>query len=126
MVAATSIVFFDDLAQHEYEGVFYDFHNDYSCEKITYIEGVLSLFLKNVVSRISLSLRFLGATVIKMDLFNIKYVNGLTLDSLYRGRFEFNGSLIEESQKGEGYFYLEFYEGQRIEFWAISLEIVNG
>jgi hypothetical protein len=41
-----------------------------------------------------------------------------TLDTLYRGRVESNGELIEISEDGKSYFYLEFYEGQRIEFWA--------
>jgi len=48
----------------------------------------------------------------------IKETEGFTIDTLYRGRFETKGKLKELSDDRRGYFYLEFYEGQKIEFWA--------
>jgi hypothetical protein len=41
----------------------------------------------------------------------------LTIDNLYKGKAEVEGGLIE-FQNNRGYFYLEFYEGQKIEFWS--------
>lgn len=46
----------------------------------------------------------------------------LTIDNLYRGKFEIDGALTE-FENNRGYFYLEFYEGQKIEFWSESLSI---
>lgn len=46
----------------------------------------------------------------------------LTIDNLFRGKFEIDGALTE-FENNRGYFYLEFYEGQKIEFWSESLSI---
>ena len=47
-----------------------------------------------------------------------KETEGFDIDTLYRGRFEMGGKLEEFSNDSRGYFYLELYEGQKIEFWA--------
>ena len=71
-----------------------------------------------------MSLKFTDVNITTIDFFNLKEVEGLTIDTLYRGRAELDGELIEVSEDGKGYFYLEFYEGQKLEFWAkyISVE----
>lgn len=123
MIEATSIDFFKNLAQSEYNNKYYDFHNDFHCEKIVYLDGTLSIVLKSLISEDFLSLKFLEVQPTVIDFFNLKEVQGLTLDNLYRGRIEINGDLIEVSEEGKGYFYLEFYEGQKMEFWAKSINL---
>jgi len=123
MINATSIEFFKNLTQYDYDNRYYDFHNDYSCEKLSYSDGVLLFLFKSLIGDIFLSLKFTGVKIITLNFFNVKDVENLTLDNLYRGRVELNGELIEVSEDGKGYFYLEFYEGQKLEFWANGISI---
>jgi hypothetical protein len=118
MLAAISIELFKNIAQYDFDNQYYDFHNDYSCQKLSYSNGVLSILFKSLLDGVLLSLKFTNVEIAILYFFNIKEVENLTLDSLYRGRVEFNGNLIESSKYGKGYFYLEFYEGQKLEFWA--------
>lgn len=123
MKAATSIEFFKNLAQYDYDNGFYDFHNDYNCEKLSFSDGILLILFKSLADGILLSLKFTEVKIITLDFFNVKDIENLTLDNLYRGRYELNGVLIELSEDGKGYFYLEFYEGQKLEFWAKSVDV---
>jgi hypothetical protein len=41
-----------------------------------------------------------------------------TVDSLYRGRFEKDGTLFEYLPTGEAYFYIDFVEGNAFEFFS--------
>src|SRR5688500_17918871 len=110
MIAARSLEFFKNLAQHDYNNRYYDFHNDYNCEKISYSEGILLIILKKMVDGVLLSLKFTNVKIATISFSNVKEVEGLTIDTLYRGRAELNGELIEVSEDGRAYFYLEFYE----------------
>ena len=44
-------------------------------------------------------------------------IDGLTMDTFYRGRYEDSGSLAEYLQD-KGYYYLEFYEDYSIELFS--------
>jgi hypothetical protein len=123
MIDATSIEFFKNLTQHDYDNRYYDFHNDYNCEKLSYSDGILLILFRSLVSGVLLSLKFTEVKITTLDFFNVKETKNLTLDNLYRGRFELNGDLIETSKDGKGYFYLELYEGQKLEFWAKDISI---
>lgn len=123
MIAAISIEFFKNLAQSDYDSRYYDFHNEYGCEKLSYSNGILLILFKSLIDGVLLSLKFTDVKIITLNFFNVKEVENLTLDNLYRGRGELNGDLIEISEDGKGYFYLEFYEGQKLEFWAKDMGI---
>jgi len=123
MKLATSIEFIKNLVQYDYNNHYYDFHNDYSCEKISYSDSILLIVFKSLIDGLFLSLKFTEVKITTVDFFNVKEIEGLTLDNFYRGRVELNGELIEVSENGRGYFYLEFYEGQKMEFWAKDIGI---
>ncbi|MBL7812920.1 MAG: hypothetical protein JNL57_11900 [Bacteroidetes bacterium] len=123
MIAATSLELFKNLAQYDYNNQYYDFHNDFNCEKIYYSEGTLLIILKKLLGEVLLSLKFTNVKITTIAFSNVKEVEGLTIDTLYRGKAELNGELIEVSEDGEGYFYLEFYEGQKLEFWAKDIGV---
>ncbi|MDO5615795.1 MAG: hypothetical protein Q4G16_06370 [Cruoricaptor ignavus] len=123
MKSAISIEFIKNLAQYDYNNNYYDFHNDYSCEKIFYSDSILLIFFKNLIDGFLLSLKFTEVEITTIDFFNVNEIEGLTLDNLYRGRTQLNGDLIEVSEDGKGYFYLEFYEGQKLEFWAKDISV---
>ncbi len=126
MVIATSIEFFKNLAQYDYDGKYYDLHNDYDCEKIFLKEEILSLCLKkNSMESMVIFLKFTDVEMTMMNFFNFNEVKNLTIDNIYRGRFEIDGQLNEVSSNGKAYFYVDFYEGQSLEFWAKSVEMKN-
>ena len=125
MISATSIEILKSLTQCDYNTHFYDFHNDYSCEKLCYSEGELLILFKSLIDDISVSLKFTDVKISTFTFFNVKEAENLTLDTLYRGRAELEGELIEMSEDGRGYFYLEFYEGQKLEFWAKSIVLAQ-
>jgi len=118
MIASISIELFKNLAQYYYDNQYYDFHNDYSCKKIFYSNGLLTFQFKSLIEDIWVALTFLEVNVVMLNFFNINRIKDLTLDNLYRGRTEINGELVETAGNGKCYFYLEFYEGQKMEFWA--------
>lgn len=124
MIIAKTIEFFKDLSQYSYDGQYYDLHNNYDCQKISFINGVLLVEFINIVDGALLSLKFTDVKITKALLFNSRNVEGsTTIDNIYRGRMEMDGELIDVSKDGRAYFYLEFYEGQVFEFWAQSVGI---
>lgn len=121
MVNAITFEILKDLLQVEYQNKYYDIHNDYTCERISYLEKKLFLFLKRIDGSNRLIILFNQVDLAVFDTYLME--DNCTIDSFYRGRAFMNGVLIEVTEDGRGYFYLEFYEGQKIEFWAKSLEI---
>jgi len=73
----------------------------------------------------SVLLKFTGVSIENLDFFNFKDFNNLTLDTLYRGRVVDGNRVIEISNYNQGYFYLEFYEGPKLEFWANAVELIT-
>lgn len=122
MIAATQIELIKNLAQYEFDNKYYDFHNNYNCEKILYTNNTFSLFFKSVINSTQPIIEFDDVNVSVIE-FGKQVGKELTLDLLYRGRYESNGELIELSNDGKGYFYLEFYEGCKFEFWAKGISI---
>jgi hypothetical protein len=125
MTTAISIELLKNLAQYDYNNKYYDFHNDYNHIKMSYSSNILLISFRHFRSGEIVSLKFIDVEIVNIDFFNVKEVDSLTLDNLYRGRVELNGNLIEASNNGKGYFYLEFYEGQKMEFWAEYIDVVD-
>jgi hypothetical protein len=123
MLAINTIEFIKDLVQLEYEGTYYDFHNGHDCENILYEKSQLTLVFKNKLNNTIIHYRFLDVIITKMFFFNVENTSGLTLISLYRGRTEVNNELVDSLNGELSYMYLEFDEGQNLEFWSSYLEI---
>ncbi|HTN18147.1 MAG TPA: hypothetical protein VL092_10725 [Chitinophagaceae bacterium] len=126
MMLAHTLELFRNLVQYEYNGKYYDLHNEYECDKIIFLNGVLLFRLRCISDSSFLLLKFTDVKIVQFDFFNIQNAKGLTLDNLYRGRAESKEHLIEISEDNMGYFYLEFYEGQKIEFWAKGVDMEKG
>lgn len=123
---ASKIELFKNLAQFEFDQDYYDFHNDFNCTRVSFINNCIELLLKHTIGNEEVFLKFLNAEIKKL---NFEYNNekgGLTIDNLYRGRFEVEGDLHEFNSNQKSFYYLEFYEGQTIEFFCESIEIVKG
>ncbi len=106
-----------------------DLHNDYKCENIAYDFSKQTLKC-DFKGESNVRLEFNGAIVKQMNLILKRTEDSSTLNSFYRGRFEENGTLLEYSKDGKGYYYLEFEDGDSLELHAtkviLSVNNVSG
>ncbi len=123
MIEGKSIELLRNLSQYEYAKEYYDFHNDYDFQKLYLENDIMRLIFIHITNRYLISLNFKGVEITKALFFNVSNIEYLTVDSLYRGRVEVNGQLLEFSSNDKTYYYLEFYEGQKLEFWAESISV---
>jgi hypothetical protein len=117
---------FENLAQYEFDGILYDLHNDYYCERISFSDEEIKLEMISLNKVKKIFLTFSDARVVKFDVYFLKESKAITLDTLYRGRYELDGNLHEFDKRNLSYYYLEFYEGQKFEFYCgvIHFELV--
>lgn len=105
--------------------MYWDLHNDFDCLGIELSTGRIGLRFRSVSDRgFFLTMEFLDVDIACLRLAFDTPIAALTLDNLYRGRFEINDHLIEYDEQGRGYFYLEFYEGPTFELWATSVSVI--
>lgn len=118
--------FFSNLYDFDYDGNHYDLHNFYSCHKIAYSESddkELSLFFKSDVTYLGIKILFTEVDIVKFNLTLNEVCDNMTIDSLYRGRFQEDKSLLELSKDGKAYIYADFLEGYSLEFFSKSMQI---
>jgi len=124
MIKSENIILLENLSQYDYDNKYYDFHNDYDCIKILFDDSeFLVLVFKNISSKEIVHLTFKNVSVTKIDFFNFNKVENLTIDNLYRGMGKIRNEFVEFGIEKRGYFYLEFDEGQKMEFWSCGLEV---
>ena len=124
MIQSKDIELFKNLSQGEYCGKYIDFHNDFYCIKIVLLKDrLLVLLFKRILDKKVIRISFTDVSIERMEFFNFSEVENLTIDNLYRGKVEKEGELLEFKNRNSGYFYLEFDEGQKLEFWSIGLTV---
>lgn len=125
MLTAEEIEFFKNLSEWDFDqGNYWDLHNDFDCVGVELAAGVLNLRFRALAEKTpSLNLEFDDAEITVANLSTDKSFSALTLDNLYRGRFQVDDRLIDVDNRGRGYFYLEFYEGPRLEFWSKTVNM---
>lgn len=124
MIQVKTIALFENLSQYDFESQYYDLHNDFCCVRILLNgDDALVIVFESVIDKSLVMLRFQDVVLEKFEYFNSQEVENLTIDNLYRGRVEIDGKLKEFSDDGKGYFYLEFDEGQKMEFWSKGLTV---
>ena len=124
MIKAKDIEIFKNISQEEYGGRYYDFHNDFDCVKISMAKKELMLDLKSVLNKQIVKICFLNVSIVMFDFFNLNNEIELTIDNLYRGKTVVNGNLVEFENHVNGYFYLDFVDGQKVEFWSTGLCVI--
>lgn len=121
-IDSKNIFLFKNLSEFDYENLNLDLHNDFNCIKIMLNQNILNFLFQNISNKDIISFSFQNAEITVLE-FDFSYSTELlTIDNLYRGRFEKNNKLIE-FENNKGYFYLEFYDGQKVEFWSDKLLI---
>lgn len=123
MIELKNVELFKDLTTIEQNGIVLDLHNDFTCAIVDYDKNEKLLhigFISNIDGG-KICLRFEGVTIVKLNLIFNKIKDKSTINILYRGRFEIDGSLFEYSKLQESYFYMEFEEGDSFEFFTEKL-----
>jgi hypothetical protein len=106
----------------------YDLHNEYNCFAITYDSNFNALLIafdpvnKNLLEA-KICLSFEEVSIVKFELTLPNSKDSVTINSFYRGRFEKNGELFEYSAKNQGYFYVEFENGSKFEFFSRGFQL---
>lgn len=121
-IKSDKIELFQDLSQIDFDSSNFDLHNDFDCSKVMFQNNILILVFQNIINKFLISISFQKTTVTFFEFDFTGAMKNLTIDNLYRGKYEIDGTLIE-FKNNRGYYYLEFYEGQKIEFWSESISI---
>jgi uncharacterized protein YpmB len=116
---------FKSLLEIDIDNIHFDLHNDYECYSILFSKDhELTLSLKSSDKEVKLV--FKGVILNYMSL-NLADVNKdiTTIDSIYRGRYEDSNILREVTDCSRNYYYIEFYSGYTIEFFARAVFFVT-
>lgn len=125
MIKVSHIELFKSLLDLEVGDKFIDLHNDFNCTEINFSKEDQSLIFVFFDHNHSSSLRLVFQQVILVK-FNLNFEldkKYIILDNFYRGRFESNNELHDLSEEGKGYMYVEFCEGQSLEFYCKEFEV---
>ncbi|MEN0053129.1 MAG: hypothetical protein AAGC65_05650 [Mucilaginibacter sp.] len=122
---------FQNLIELKDYDLYIDLHNDYYCCLIEYSNILQTIKINFNRSSIlndigSVVIIFSGAEIAKIDfLLDSSIQMKLTLDTLYRGRFEIDSELYEYRDKNKAYYYIDFYEeNHSMEIFAEALRII--
>jgi hypothetical protein len=124
----TEAELFKNLIEIQDVGIYIDLHNDYSCSRLLYDPAqsgdLLIEFLligsEKPFKKVEIVFGDVRVTKMSLQLFDGIHIN-LTIDNMYRGRFQLGDALYEYSNSGRSYYYVDFYEGYAIELFARSL-----
>jgi uncharacterized protein YpmB len=116
---------FKSLLEIDIDDVHFDLHNDYDCYSILFSKDhELILSLKSSDKEVKLVFKdaivnymFLNLTDVNKDI--------TTIDNIYRGRYEDSNVLREVTDDSRNYYYIEFYSGYAIEFFARAVFFVT-
>ena len=117
------IKLFKNLSQFDLGDIYYDFHNDFNCIKMLFENDFLVFHFKNIAEDYIVLMEFYYVALAKFEFDNFQEMRDLSIDNLYRGCFETEGNLFEFDPNGKSYFYLEFYTGQKMDFWCESIAV---
>jgi len=85
---AQNIELFKNLSEYDLGGEYFDFHNEFNCIKITFENNFLTLFFEKKDDRLLILMKFDNVVLEKVEFDHFSEMQDLTIDSLYRGRFE--------------------------------------
>jgi hypothetical protein len=85
VIPASSIELFKNLAQYEFEGKFYDLHNEYDFVKLSIVDTILLIIFRAVSNDELFAIKFINVVLTRMEFYNIANARHLTLDNSYRG-----------------------------------------
>lgn len=115
---------FKNLSEIQIGNIHVDLHNNYDCYQINYSKETheLKLSFKTSMEQIQsithLDIIFENVVINSMsfDLGDVKDM--MTIDNLYRGKYQEKDKLKEFTEDGKAYYYLEFYRGYTFELFA--------
>lgn len=123
MKSISEIHILSDLSVLTGQSGYTDFHNDCCSQRFRLM---VSLHFEKLDRTLNLVLRFWNVEMTKVDcLSDIDRAMIASIDTLYRGRYEKDGKLIDLSGDGKGYFYLDFVEGLSMEILASGISFTE-
>lgn len=128
MIELINIELFKDFTFLELEIGSFDLHNEYECSSVSLSEvdnSLKILFEPDAKDSDKICLVFKKASIKKFDFFLKRTTDSSTINSVYRGRFETELGLQEYSASGEGYYYIEFEQGDKIELLAEKVIVLQ-
>jgi len=117
MNTAQTIEYLKDVSQYEYNGTYYDLHNDYDCVNLLLDNSIFTLTFRKIDDNTIVTLNFTDVTLTKFIVPVVANDDAVTIDIIYRGR----NSLFEKDEHGRAYFYIDFYDDKSIELWVNSI-----
>jgi hypothetical protein len=121
-IPAADIELFQFLTDFDFGDGHIDLHNDFNCGKLKFEGGVFVLEFVHTTNKFNVLLKFHNIVMTFMEMDFVEKVEFSTIDNIYRGRCQAGDELIEVLD-ARGYFYLEFYDGQKFEFWCESISL---
>ncbi len=114
---------FENLTILNIEDKYIDIHNDYDFVNFEYCstKKEIRLSFSMIINPLeTFCFYFNGVTISSINIHQFDSVNNFIVDIVYRGKFEIDGSLHEKSKKNEYYFYIDFLDDIKLEFWALE------
>lgn len=113
---------FQSLLEIDYDGHFFDLHNDYDLCKVNFsIErNELSLIFSEVRREKKITIIFEDVKIIDLE---IPTGIDLTLDNFYRGRYEFENKLYDEFYEKKC-FYIDFDGNGKLNLLANKIFLI--
>lgn len=129
MIDLTNVALFDDLTTVNYDGGYFDLHNDYYCKNIRWLSANRAVsFLFNPrdpsSDKCPLVLQFEEASVPVFTVNFERSADSSTLETFYRGRYVLDGDLLDCTPDGERYFYINFWEEDVFEILSKKVSLI--
>ena len=121
---------FKSFAEITTNDIYVDLHNDFKCYSINYLrtQRLLSLSFKaspnnsSKIKHVELIFQNAGIELMNFKIDETTCNSEWTIDMVYRGRFtDENNELMEISDEGQYYYYIDFYDGYSFEFFSDSV-----
>ncbi len=116
---------FRDLARMECGTAYFDFHNDFDFSGWSYSDQTLIFCFTRPTDDLRVELTFRGVDLLEVRFNNGRDSEALTIDTLYRGRLEIEGDLLDVSADGRFCIYFDFLDGFYGRFLCEGLEVTS-
>ncbi|MCC8409255.1 hypothetical protein LJ707_09945 [Mucilaginibacter sp. UR6-1] len=121
-IRLTETELFKSLTEIEDGTTYIDLHNEFDCKEVNISPNEVQLVFTNnldvpKVKRVGLIFKDAKITKVSTSLQNGDFTS-LTIDNIYRGRFENSDGLFERSDNGLYYYYVDFFKDYNIELFA--------
>ena len=125
MMNCEEVELFQNYALSLFDSKVYDVHNDYDCIQFKILQERIELVFSEVrfpKPLKTLHVVFHGVELVEITSITKSVLDLKVIDNIYRGRFlNKEDSLVELNENGKGYFFIEFYDDFKLNFFPLVL-----